>query len=133
MSLDIDAARKLADAAEDGPWISETHPLADDNPSGWPLTVIRSASGARREVAAVIEDDVASASECPMANAEFIAAARTLVPQLCDALDAARAEILAVESLLAITDGDPLGDRGIAIPLSEIRRVLAEARAGVAL
>ena len=43
-----------------------------------------------------------------------------------------REVVEAIDSLLAVTDGDPLGDRGIAISLGEIRRVVGEARAGVA-
>ncbi|MFE9955871.1 hypothetical protein [Micromonospora sp. NPDC005299] len=46
--------------------------------------------------------------------------------------DKLRKVVEAVESLLMVTDGDPLGDLGIAIPLDEIRRVLGKARGEVA-
>lgn len=91
-AIDLDAIEKYTNAAEDGPWEAVEHPQRDDNPDGWPLIVIRSTTGKRREVAAVIEDDVASASECPRENAAFIAAARTVVPKMAAEIRALRAD-----------------------------------------
>lgn len=71
--------RKLDATAEPGPWHVEVHPAPEDQPDGWPLIVVRAANG--REIVAVIEDDVAAASESPRENAEFIAAARTALPE----------------------------------------------------
>jgi hypothetical protein len=42
--------------------------------------------------------------------------------------DAHAAVVEAIDSLLATTDGDPLGDLGIAIPLRVIRQLVTEAR-----
>ncbi|AXH89439.1 hypothetical protein [Micromonospora aurantiaca] len=67
MTIDTNAIRKLADAATDGPWTGENY---------------------RSAIAGL-----ATGTGNHAADAEFIRAARTLVPQLCDALDAARAEI----------------------------------------
>lgn len=92
-ALDLAPILALANAAEDGPWRAVEHPQPDDSPDGWPLITIQSESGDRREVAAVIEDDVASASEKPRENAKFIAAARTLVPAMADEIVQLRAEL----------------------------------------
>ena len=72
--IDTAAARALADAATEGPWAVETAGIMDCYRSRvigcWPSHPDA-------------QDD---------ADQAFIAAARTLVPDLCDALDAAYAE-----------------------------------------
>ncbi|MEV0214249.1 hypothetical protein [Micromonospora sp. NPDC050695] len=87
----IAAIRKIADAAEPGPWAVVECPESDDNPNGWPLITVQSAVGMRREVVSVIEDDVASASDRPRENALFVAVARSLMPDLCDEIEQLRA------------------------------------------
>lgn len=67
---DIDAIRKLANAADDGPW------TAHDDGLVW---------------AERIGDPVSGSAEQP--NAEFIAAARQIVPALCDEVEQLRTEL----------------------------------------
>lgn len=83
--IDRDALRKLTDAATEGPWevphscdasVDYVTAPADDNLCG-PVCDVRS----------------------PVRNAEFIAAARTAVPALLDALDQAEARIKAVRDV----------------------------------
>ncbi|MEU8371179.1 hypothetical protein [Micromonospora tulbaghiae] len=69
MTIDIDAIRKLADAAAPGPWVAHHDGLV------WAEDGL---------------DPISGSIHLP--NAEFIAAARTLVPQLCDEIDRLRAE-----------------------------------------
>jgi hypothetical protein len=69
---DLDAIRKLTAAADPGPWV------AHDDGLVW-------------TEAPIPGDPVSGSVELP--NAEFIAAARTLVPALCDEIEQLRAEM----------------------------------------
>lgn len=77
----IQQARELCEKATPGPWEAKTnsYPQCNGEPWGW----IRGVSG-----------HITWSGNSGQANAAFIAASRTLVPQLCDALEAmtARAE-----------------------------------------
>lgn len=76
----IKRARELCEKATPGPWAEKTnrHPQCNGDPWGW----ISGASG-----------NITWSGSNGKINAAFIAASRTLVPQLCDALQDARNEL----------------------------------------
>lgn len=77
----IQKARGLCEKATPGPWMAKTnrHPQCNGEPWGW----ISGAAG-----------NITWSGDSGGKNAAFISASRTLVPQLCDALEkmTARAE-----------------------------------------
>lgn len=75
---DYDELRRLAAAATPGPW--KVHPFVD-------AIDIRDANGCG---IASLSDRVISDLGMPPDNAAFIATARTAIPELLDALEAAR-------------------------------------------
>jgi len=88
-AIDIDAIRKLADAATDGPW------WAWDRGVGYVIAVgepgdVDEYDRPRRELPEGMRTDIGRRED-----AEFIAAARTLVPALCDELEQTRAALTA--------------------------------------
>lgn len=89
--LDLDAAQALADAATEAPWRVGGPPMTSEVWSG------READFDSFLVAQCTTRLNPEASPRSEADAEFIAAARELVPALCNELRAARERIMELE------------------------------------
>jgi hypothetical protein len=83
---EISAARALADAATEGPWV-----VADDSPRGF---------GVGQEEWEHRPVDLHPWEMFNKTDAAFIAASRTLVPKLCDALEAAQRDAEVIGNVL---------------------------------
>lgn len=88
----IQQARELCEKATPGPWqlFTNCHPECNGEPWGW----IGGASGR-----------ITWSGYSGQSNAAFIAASRTLVPQLCDALEAAQKELIDYHHTQKTADG----------------------------
>lgn len=87
---EIDALRALCDGATAGPWRTSTYGGEK------PLVVV---DDALELIAVTGGPSIYSSGECE-ANAAFIAAARTVMPALLDALEAAESRVREMEGLL---------------------------------
>ena len=110
---DMEALRRAADMV----WVAEQYKAAAEQ--------YKAALG---ETTAQVADLADKLHKAQQDNASHTKAATTWANENAEL----RKVVEAVESLLTVTDGDPLGDHGIAISLGEIRRVVGEARAEVA-
>lgn len=136
--IDTEALRRLADAATEGPWEAQDY---DDNPGDEGSCVLtHEPERGTRAIAYAIAYPWTTPESCN-ADAEFIAAARTAVPALLDALAAAehratRAEAR-IQAVRAMCDAEedpdqwpprPVMHGGEPFPASlmvdDIRRVL---------
>jgi len=87
--IDIDAIRKLADAATDGPWWAWDRGVGYVIALGEPSDVDKYNRPAR-ELPEGMRTDIGRRED-----AAFIAAARTLVPALCDEIERLREQLYA--------------------------------------
>lgn len=87
--LDTTTARQLAEAATPGPWIPEWSGGSEGNGEWWSSLEVGFNDPVEPTAGLMMGDH-----ENADADAKFIAAARSLVPALCDELDAARAELV---------------------------------------
>ncbi len=125
--LDLPAIKKLCEAATAEPWKVITSSEGDEWYFGHHVAgEFEVQQRDTKEVIAVYGLDQDEAGRPKTANAEFIARARTLVPQLVEALEEAQRKLARIETGMCTCDAGPVYACLVHDPPSVLGRILKE-------